>query len=116
MIRRGGSGMYLREFRQHWRIFLAACIGMGLGSTFLHYTGSLFGPPLLAEFGWTKAQFALLGTFQLINLLLCPFAGRMVDRFGPRLMGTIGFVAVPIGELALTVMNGNIFEYFAIMV
>ena len=108
--------MYLQEFRQHWRIFLSACIGMGLGNTFSHYTGSLFGPPLLAEFGWTKAQFALLGTFQLINLLFIPFAGYMVDRFGPRLTGTIGFAVVPLGNLAYTVMGGNIFEYFAITV
>jgi MFS family permease len=108
--------MYLDEFRQNWRTFLSACLGMGLGSAFLHYTGSLFGPPLLAEFGWTKAQFALLGSFQLINLLFIPFAGHMVDRFGTRLTGTIGFLVVPLGELAFTGMNGNIFEYFAIMV
>jgi predicted MFS family arabinose efflux permease len=108
--------MYLGEFRRHWRVFLSACLGMGLGSAFSHYTASLFGPPLLAEFGWTKAQFALLGTFSLINLLFVPFAGRLVDRFGTRPMAMIGFTVLPLGYLAFTVMSGDIVHYFAIWV
>jgi predicted MFS family arabinose efflux permease len=108
--------MYLGEFRQHWRVFVSACLGMGLGSAFSHYTASLFGPPLLAEFGWTRAQFALLGTIALINLVFVPVAGRIVDRFGTRLSAIVGFTVLPFGYLAFTVMSGSIVQYFAIWV
>ena len=74
--------MYLREFSINRQAFISACLGMGLGSALSHYTASLFGPELLAEFGWSKADFALLGSFALANLLFVPFAGRFVDRFG----------------------------------
>jgi MFS family permease len=108
--------MYLREFRISWSTFLAACLGMGLGSALSHYTSSLFGPPLLEEFGWSKADFALLGTFALVNLVFVPFAGRFVDRFGTRISAMIGFTAVPLGYLAFTQMGGSILEFFAIYV
>lgn len=108
--------MYLREFRINWQTFLAACLGMGLGSALSHYTASLFGPPLLAEFGWSKADFALLGSFGLVNLFFVPFAGRFVDRFGTRISAAIGFAVLPLGYLAFTRMSGGILEFFAIYV
>jgi MFS family permease len=89
---------------------------MGLGSALSHYTASLFGPPLLAEFGWLPADFALLGSFALVNLLFVPFAGRFVDRFGTRISAIVGFSAMPLGFLAFTQMSGNIYEFFAIWV
>jgi MFS family permease len=108
--------MYFREFRVNLQSFLAACLGMGVGSALSHYTASLFGPPLLDEFGWSRADFALLGTFALVNLLFVPFAGRFVDRFGTRISAMIGFTAMPLGFLAFTQMSGNILEFFAIWV
>lgn len=108
--------MYLAEFIEHRRAFVSAFLGMGLGSAFSHYTGSLFGPPLVTEFGWSRSEFALLGTFALVNLLFLPFAGRFVDRFGTRLAAMIGFTVLPLGYLAFTAMTGAIGQYFAIWV
>ncbi|MDG2005179.1 MAG: MFS transporter [Novosphingobium sp.] len=108
--------MYLREFSINRQAFISACLGMGLGSALSHYTASLFGPELLAEFGWSRADFALLGTFALVNLLFVPFAGRFVDRFGTRISAIIGFSAMPLGFLAFTQMSGNIYEFFGIWV
>ncbi|MCE7795549.1 MFS transporter [Sphingobium sufflavum] len=108
--------MYFSEFRLHWQPLLAASLGLGLGSALGHYTMSLFGPALLAEFGWSKAQFALIGSIPLINLLFVPFAGRFTDRFGSRLAAIIGFTALPLGFLAFTFMQGSIAVFFAIWV
>ncbi|MFT3966150.1 MAG: MFS transporter [Sphingobium sp.] len=108
--------MYLKEFGRHWQPLLAASLGMGLGSALSHYTMSLFGPALIQEFGWSKAQFALIGSIPLINLLFVPFAGRFTDRFGSRLAAIIGFTALPLGFLAFTFMTGNIAQFFAIWV
>lgn len=106
--------MYFREIRLNGQQLLAAAIGIGLGSAMSHYTMSLFGPPLIDEFGWSKAQFALLGSIPLFTLILVPLAGRFTDRFGPRIAAMVGFTAVPLGFAAFTQMSGNIAEFFAI--
>lgn len=105
---------YFGEFRVNWRTLLATFIGIATGNTLAHYTMSLFAPELIREFGWSKAQFALVGSLPLITLLVVPFAGRFTDRFGTRLAAGIGFGAMSLGFLALSMMNGNIIEFFAI--
>jgi hypothetical protein len=42
--------MYKQEFKLHWQPLMEASVGLGLGSALSHYTMSLFGPPLIAEF------------------------------------------------------------------
>lgn len=108
--------MYRTEFARHWQPLLAAALGMGLGSALSHYTMSLFGPALIKEFGWTKAEFALIGSIPLINMLFVPFAGRFTDSLGTRLAAIIGFSALPLGFLAYTQMTGSITQFFAIYV
>jgi MFS family permease len=106
--------MASNEFRLHWQPLLSASIGLALGAALGHYTMSLFGPALIADFGWTKAQFALIGSLPLMTLGLAPFAGRFVDRFGTRAAAIVGFSALPLGFLAFSMMTGNIIQFFAI--
>jgi MFS family permease len=102
------------EFRLNWRPLLAASLGLAMGSALGHYTLSLFGPSLIAEFGWSKAQFALVGALPLATLPLAPLAGRFTDRFGTRLAAMVGFTVLPLGFLAFAMMSGSIIEFFAI--
>ena len=106
--------MYLGELRLNWRPLLAAAVGIALGAPIGHYTMSLFGPPLIAEFGWSKAQFALVGSLPLATLILMPFAGWFTDRFGPRTAAAIGFTGLPLCFVAFGFMSGNIYEFFGI--
>ena len=89
-------------------------MGLALGSALNIYTLSLFGPPLIAEFGWSKAQFALASSLSLISLFFIPFVGRFVDRVGPRVAGTVGYIAVPVCFFAFSMMSGAIVEFYAI--
>lgn len=77
---------------------------------------NLFGPALIEEFGWQRSQFALVGTLSLVTLGLVPFAGRFIDRVGPRTAAMIGFVAVPLAFLAYSQMTGSIWQFYAITV
>ncbi len=106
---------YLREFHIHWPNLLGACLGLALGAALNHYMLNLFGQPLIAEFGWQKSQFALVGTLGLVAIVAVPFAGRFVDRVGPRIAAMVGFTAVPLGFATFSLMSGNIFEFYGIM-
>ena len=107
---------YSSEFRLSWQPLLAASVGIALGAALTHYTMSLFGPPLIAEFGWSKGAFALVGSLPLLMLLFVPLAGRFTDRFGTRIAAIVGFTALPLGFVAFALQSGSIVEFFAIWV
>jgi MFS family permease len=110
------ASRYSSEFRLSWRPLLAASTGIALGSALTHYTMSLFGPALIAEFGWSKGEFALVGSLPLIMLLFVPFAGRFTDRFGTRAAAIVGFTALPLGFIGFALQSGSLVEFFAIWV
>jgi MFS family permease len=105
---------YVGEFRTNWQTLLATFVGIATGSALSHYTMSLFAPELIKEFGWSKAQFALVGSLPLVTAFVTPFAGRFTDRFGTRLAAGVGFTAISLGFFGLSTMNGNIIVFFAI--
>lgn len=107
---------YFGEFRTNWRALLATFVGIATGNALSHYTMSVFAPELIKEFGWSKSQFALVGSLPLITMLLVPFAGRFTDRFGARVAAMVGFSAISLGFLALSAMTGDIVQFFAIWV
>lgn len=74
----------------------------------------MFGPALIADLGWSKADFALVGSLPLMMLVLVPVAGRFTDRFGTRTAALVGFTVMPLGFLAMSFMRGGITEFFAI--
>jgi MFS family permease len=75
---------------------------------------SMFGPAMLADLGWSKADYALIGSLPLATMFLVPFAGAFTDRFGPRIAAIVGFTAVPLGFVAMSFMGGSLIEFFLI--
>lgn len=106
--------MYFGEIRLNWQALMSGAFGMALGSALSHYTLSLFGPAMIKDLGWSKADFALIGSVPLATLLLIPVAGRFTDRFGTKVAAIMGFLGVPLGFLAMSMMSGNLIEYFGI--
>jgi MFS family permease len=106
---------YYQELRQNWRPLLAATFGLGTGSAAITlYAANAIAPRMIADLGWTKAQFAALGMLSLINAFMFPVAGRMADVFGVRKTVFIGIVSLPLAYLALAHMTGPIWQYFVI--
>ena len=105
---------YLKEFASHWPNLFGAALGLAFGTALNHYMMNLFGPALIAEFGWSKAQFALVGTIGLVGMICMPIAGWLTDRFGSRLAASIGFTVVPVAYLLMSMLSGNIWEFFAL--
>lgn len=105
---------YREEFGRNGSTLIACALGMALGSAISHYAMNLFGPAMLKEFRWSKADFALIGSITLLTMPLIPLAGRFVDRFGVRIAAMVGFTAVPLGFVSYTFMTGPIIQFFAL--
>ncbi|SFF77680.1 Sugar phosphate permease [Novosphingobium sp. CF614] len=105
---------YRSEFRLYWINLLGAAIGLATGITLNFFTLNIFGPRLIADLHWTKAQFALIGSLPIFMIFAMPVGGWLVDRYGSRLAGTIGFVTLPIGFISLSRMDGDFTEFFII--
>lgn len=79
-------------------------LGGILGSTTcgaLLYAWSVFIKPLNAEFGWNRAEIAIAFAIACLIFGLMTFpAGRLSDRFGPRIVVLTGAVILGIGFIA----------------
>ena len=67
------------------------------------YSFGIFFEPLLAEFGWSKATTS--GAFSLsffLTGLLGVFAGKLTDRFGPRIVVTVCGFFLALGYLLVS--------------
>lgn len=106
-----GKGTYLGEFLVHWRALLAASIGLIAGTTSI-YINNLFSPYLIAEFGWEKSDFALIGLTTAIAVVFLPVAGRLADKFGMRRIATAGVAALPLVFVGLALQPGSFVVFF----
>lgn len=107
---------YLQELREQWRPLLAAVIGLASGYSTTNYVTSIMAPHLLRDFGWSKADFAAVGSLTLVCVLVFPFIGRLADVIGAKRTAFIGVVACPVGYALLSRMNGDIRVYIALFI
>lgn len=105
---------YFAELRQNWRPLLAATIGMASGMSLVGVVTSTIVPSLLADVGWSKADFAAVGSIALIMSFVFPFIGRLTDLIGVRWTALIGQVVLPLAYLAYSMMDGHLWVYVAI--
>lgn len=108
------SASYWREIRFNWRALAAASAGLGAGNLLHHYISAIFAPHLLAEFGWSNADFALTGVLNLTALLFIPLVGHFTDLFGVRRVAFVGVVSLPLVFVALSMQNGSLTVFAAI--
>lgn len=91
---------------QRW-FTLSACVLLQsvLGGI---YAWSVFVPSLTAEYGLTKGQCGLVfgSTIAVFTILMLP-AGRLLGRFGPRKIASLGAVLFCAGYLLASVSDGS---------
>lgn len=105
-----------REFREHWRPLLACFIGMGSALALNSFILSTFAPYMIAEFGWSRGEWALVGIAQVTLMFSLPIAGRLTDMYGPRPVAAIGALSFPLFLIAIATMSGSIWVYLAIFI
>lgn len=88
--------MSQEKVMNRWIVVLGAVfIQLCLGAV---YAWSLFNAPLVAKFGWAKADVVL--TFSITILTMSIFtiiAGKIQDKIGPRWVATVGGILLGVG-------------------
>ena len=105
---------YLSELLRNWRPLLAATIGMASGMSIFGVVTSTIAPTLVADNGWSKADFAMVASLALIMAFVFPFVGRLADTIGVRKTALIGQVALPLIYFANSIMSGELWVYVVI--
>lgn len=80
------------------------------------YSNSLFAPHMIAEFGWSRALFALQGSLSVAMFLIVPLIGRLTDVLGARRIALFGVIAMPLAHIAFSLQTGNIALFFALSI
>ena len=92
-------------------------LGGVLGSTTcgsLLYAWSVFIKPLSAEFGWSRADISLAYSICLLVFGLTTFvAGKMSDKYGPRVVVAVGAVILGVGFAAAGFIQSKVQLYLA---
>ena len=109
-------GTAAAEWRQHWRVVVAAASGVAL-STLMSYCLALFIEPLEQEFGWTRAQ---ITSGQIIAatsaVIFGPFVGGLIDLVGPRRMGIAAGLTMCGAVMLLALTTSDIWVWRALWV
>ena len=82
-------------------VIIAACVLVT--ASFVMYAFGIFVVPLAAEFNWDRG--VISGAYALHTLLIGPFgifAGKLADRYGPRIVVTINGLLVGAGFLLVS--------------
>lgn len=105
---------YMKELRANWRPLLAATIGIGSGMSIHGTITSAIAPSLIADVGWSRAEFAMVGSLGFVTAIAMPFIGRLTDVIGVRATALIGIIALPIIYCAYSMMSGFLPVFIAI--
>ena len=104
------------EFARGWSVLAAAFLGIAIGVSSLYfYSLGVFIKPMAAEFGWTRGQAslgALVGT-AAAALAAIP-TGRLVDRYGSRLVALLSLALLAIGFVALGTLTFGLASFLAL--
>ena len=79
-------------------------------------TLSVFVVPMTDEFGWSRAQFSgAVSLGALFGLLVSPFAGRLIDRYGPGVLLSASSAVVGLCAIGLS-LTSPIWSFYALYV
>ncbi|WP_159946027.1 MFS transporter [Rhizobium sp. 18065] len=95
-----------------------ATIGLGVSMTIgygtLYYSFSVLAPEIAGEFGWDESfVFAIFSLGLLAGAVSAPIVGRQIDRFGARLVMSLGSLLAALSLVLLALMQ-NAWQFAAI--
>lgn len=106
------------EFARGWKVLLAAFLGMGVCIVSLsYYSSGIWIKPWQEEFGWSRTEIGTAQTLStLVLVLTAPLAGKLIDRFGLRLVSSISLILYGISLYAISKMNGELWILYLLFI
>ncbi|MGC3982153.1 MAG: MFS transporter [Steroidobacteraceae bacterium] len=107
--------MQQKKFYYGWFVAMASALGIAssIGAFVAATIGLLIGP-LGAEYGWTKTQIVLAPSWATgATILVAPFLGSLVDKFGARRIIGISFVIEAIIIASFYFINDSLPQFYA---
>lgn len=93
------------EFRQHWKLVMAAAIAFSFTSVMTAAAGLFIGP-LGEEFGWSRALLSSGTSIAAVTtFFLSPLFGLFIDRIGTRRLALPGLVLMMVTVAALGLLQ-----------
>src|SRR5262249_32843619 len=88
-----------------WIVVAVSFVTMAIVSP-AWFSFSLFYPPILTEFGWTRAATASVYSLNLfVSGALSPLIGLLIDRYGPRTVMPIGALLLAAGFVGSSLIH-----------
>ena len=106
----------LGEWLRGWPAVVACIVGMGVAYIHTYTTGFFIGP-VEAEYGWSRSQITLgLTIVSVMSVVLAPFGGALVDRFGVRAVGAPGLAVYCAAIVGLSFTGPSVWSWWAVWV
>jgi MFS family permease len=102
------------EWRRSWTVVAASVVGLILLTVNVYSTGVMV-VPLEREFGWSRAEiFSGPMIVSCVGVLVAPFLGMAIDRFGARRIAIVGATLYCFAIGLLSTATGNIWSWWAL--
>jgi MFS family permease len=102
------------EWRKHWPLVFAAMAGFSLHPIPTYAIG-IFIEPLTQAFGWSRTQITAGMTITAATMvLLSPFVGAVIDRWGTRRLAISGTILTALSIASFGLANGSAFQWLAL--
>ncbi len=99
------------EWKQHWPLVLTCAAGMAFFSL-LSSTMGLFLQPIADDLQWSRTTVMYGMTITaLFTVLLSPFAGALIDRYGVRRIALPGLVVVICSLASFSLASGSLVQW-----
>ena len=99
-----------------WTLPLTAMIGMS-GSGMFAYSSGVFMQTITGEFGWSRTQYSAVFVITMLQgLITGPLVGRLIDRYGPRMVVLAGMIPFAASFSALGLVGSQLWQWTALCV
>ncbi len=93
------------NFYYGW-IVLAIAFLIGFFSAGINQGFGIFIKPMIDDFGWSRADISLsISIFAIMSAIIPPVAGRISDRYGPRVVLAVGVALNALGMILMATAN-----------
>ncbi len=97
----------LQEWKNGWTLVFASFVGFLSFSVMISATSAFMGP-LAKEFGWGRTLLSAgTGMSSILSVLLAPFFGALIDRYGARRIALPGVALSAVAVMAMATNTGS---------